>query len=230
MSLVEIIALNEEDARMAEAFGADRLELVAAMGEGGLTPSYGTIKTVVKSVSIPVMVMVRPHSNSFVYRKEEWNALKEDIKAIQDIGAAGIVFGAITENKVVDFELLAMVLDEARGLAVAFHRAIDEADTFGQYLSLCQSPFHVDRVLSSGGKPTAVTGLETLKAMIKESQKSLSNPIIMPGSGLSLDNIGYVHEQLQAAEYHFGSAVRVDGTFQNQIQEEKVKRISEIVK
>jgi copper homeostasis protein len=230
MSLIEIIALNEEDAKIAEAYGADRIELVSAIGEGGLTPSYGTIKTVVQSVRIPVMVMVRPHSYSFVYRKNEWNTIREDIKMIQELGAAGIVFGALTEKRAIDFELLATVLKEARGLSVTFHRAIDETNSLELYQSLCHSPIHVDRVLTSGGESTAIKGIETLKCMVKESVQLPSCPIIMPGAGLSLENIGYVHEHLQAAEYHFGSAVRIDGDFRNQLQRDKIQRIKETIK
>ena len=230
MSLIEVIALNSEDAVTAEAHGADRLELVSAIGEGGLTPSYGIIKTVVRSVSIPVMVMARPHSFSFSYRKEEWNAIKEDIKVIQDLGAAGIVFGAITENQTVDMELLQMVLEEARGLSVTFHRAIDEGNTMEIYRELCQSSLFIDRILTSGGKPTVLAGLERLKGLIMESEKVRSAPAIMPGSGLTLDNIAHVHKQLHALEYHFGSAIRIEGNFRNSIQGNKIEQIREIVR
>jgi copper homeostasis protein len=227
MSLVEIIVLNEEDGRTAEFFGADRLELVSAIGEGGLTPSFGTIKTVVQSVKIPVMVMVRPHSKSFVYRKDEWDAIKENIKIIRELGAAGIVFGALTEKLNVDFELLTMVLEEAKELSVTFHRAIDESNPLEIYQSLCQSQYQVERILTSGGKSVALAGIETLKGMVKESQQSPNSPIIMPGSGLSINNIGYIHNIVQAQEYHFGSAVRIDGSFRNLINGAEIKRIKD---
>ncbi|MCL6572127.1 MAG: copper homeostasis protein CutC [Bacillus sp. (in: Bacteria)] len=227
MSLVEIIVLNEEDGRTAEAYGADRLELVSAIDEGGLTPSFGKIKMVVQSVEIPVMVMVRPHSYSFVYQKEEWNSIKEEIKIIQELGAAGIVFGALTNKQTVDFELLAMVKEEAKELSVTFHRAIDETDPLVIYKALCQSPYHVDRILTSGGKPVALAGIENLKSMVIESQQAINSPIIMPGSGLSLNNIGYIHNVVQAQEYHFGSAVRFDGNFSNPIDGDELQRIKD---
>ncbi|CRK82026.1 copper homeostasis protein CutC [Neobacillus massiliamazoniensis] len=230
MSLVEIIVLNDEDARIAEANGADRLELVSAMGEGGLTPSFGTIKTVVNAVNIPVMVMVRPHSYSFVYGKQEWMAIREDIRVIRELGAAGIVFGAITEKKAIDFDMLAMVLEEAKGLDVTFHRAIDQPNALTLYQMLCQSPFKVNSVLTSGGEPTAMEGIETLQRMIKESQHSSNYPVIMPGSGLSPANIETIHQELHASEYHFGSAVRIDGDFRNPIQGDKIRRIKDLVK
>ncbi|EKN69768.1 copper homeostasis protein [Neobacillus bataviensis LMG 21833] len=225
MSKVEIIVLNEEDAKTAEAYGADRLELVSAMTEGGLTPSYGIIKTVVQSVKIPVMVMVRPHSFSFVYRNDEWVAIREDIKIMKELGAAGIVFGAINNQQKVDFDMLSMVLEEAKGLSVTFHRAIDETNSLEAYQSLCHSSYKVDRILTSGGKPAAHEGLDILKRMIEESQKSANSPTIMPGSGLSANNIEYIHDQLHAAEYHFGSAVRIDGDFSNRINGVEIEKV-----
>ncbi|QCJ41352.1 copper homeostasis protein CutC [Bacillus sp. S3] len=229
MSKVEIIVLNDEDAKTAEAYGADRLELVSAMTEGGLTPSYGIIKTVVQSVKIPVMVMVRPHSFSFMYRKDEWGAIRQDIQAVKQLGAAGIVFGALTEKQSIDFDMLAMVVEEAKGLSVTFHRAIDETNPIVTYQSLCQSPYHVDRILTSGAKPTAKEGLDSLKKMIEESKKSANYPAIMPGSGLSTENIQSIHGQLQAAEYHFGSAVRIGGDFRNRINGDEIQKINRMV-
>ncbi len=229
MSLVEVIVLKQEDAQAAESNGADRLELVSAMSEGGLTPSYGTIKTVVKSVTIPVMVMIRPHSYSFVYRKKEWDAMKEDIKMVKELGAAGIVFGALTDHKTVDNELLAMVVEEAKGLSVTFHRAIDETDPLETYKSLCQSPFKMDRILTSGGKRSAPEALDTIQKMIAVSQETQSHPIIIPGAGLNLDNIEFIHKKLRAKEYHFGSAVRIDGDFNNRICGDAIQRIKSLV-
>ncbi|MEH7351986.1 copper homeostasis protein CutC [Neobacillus drentensis] len=229
MSKVEIIVLNGEDARTAEANGADRLELVSAIAEGGLTSSYGIIKTVVESVKIPVMVMVRPHSYSFVYRKDEWDAIREDIKVIKELGAAGIVFGALTEKQTVDFDLLSMVLEEAKGLSITFHRAIDETDSLEVYKSLCLSPYHVNRILTSGGKPKVQEGLDSLKRMMEESQKSGDRPTILPGSGLSANNIANIHEQLKAAEYHFGSAVRIGGDFRNRINGDEIQKIKKMI-
>ena len=43
-ALLEVIATTVADARLAAQAGANRLELVTAMGEGGLTPSLGLIE------------------------------------------------------------------------------------------------------------------------------------------------------------------------------------------
>jgi copper homeostasis protein len=229
MSKIEVIVLNEEDAKIAEAYGADRLELVSAISEGGLTPSYGTIKRVTNSVDIPVMVMIRPHSFSFVYRKEEWEVIKEDIKVVRELGAAGIVFGALTEEKSVDFELLSMVVEEARGLSITFHRAIDESNPIKQYHALCRSPQKIDRVLTSGGKPTVSEGLDMLHNLVKDSMNGTEKPVILPGSGLTINNIELIHQRLQAEEYHFGSGLRKERDFRQSIDGELLQKIKSIV-
>ena len=46
--------------------GGDRVELVAALTEGGLAPSYALIENALKAVRIPVNVMIRPHAKSFL--------------------------------------------------------------------------------------------------------------------------------------------------------------------
>ena len=52
--LLEVIATTVADARLAAQAGANRLELVTAMGEGGLTPSVGLIEAVVAAVENPL--------------------------------------------------------------------------------------------------------------------------------------------------------------------------------
>ncbi|RXD24785.1 copper homeostasis protein CutC, partial [Acinetobacter baumannii] len=69
-----------------EECGADRIELVSALTEGGLTPSYAIIESVVKSVKIPVNVMVRHHAKSFNYSNEEVDLMIRDIEIIKSLG------------------------------------------------------------------------------------------------------------------------------------------------
>lgn len=44
--LLEVIATTLEDARIAAAAGADRIELIASQEEGGLTPSLDLIQQI----------------------------------------------------------------------------------------------------------------------------------------------------------------------------------------
>ncbi|WP_339834654.1 copper homeostasis protein CutC [Paenibacillus sp. FSL R7-0272] len=125
--ILEVIALDAADAQAAEQGGADRIELVSAMSEGGLTPSYGQIEQVVSKVSIPVYVMIRPHSRSFCYSANDLQAMIQDIRVARELGAAGIVIGALTDEGEVDRSFLQTCLLSAQGMGVTFHRAIDSS-------------------------------------------------------------------------------------------------------
>ncbi|SCZ08155.1 CutC family protein [Paenibacillus polysaccharolyticus] len=124
---LEVIAVDAVDAQAAEQGGADRIELVSAMNEGGLTPSYGQIEQVVSKVSIPVYVMIRPHSRSFCYSADDLRAMIQDIRVARELGAAGIVIGALTDEGEVDRSFLQTCLLSAQGMGVTFHRAIDSS-------------------------------------------------------------------------------------------------------
>ena len=83
--LLEIIASTVDDCLAAESGGADRIELCAAIGTGGLTPSLGTLIEAKKRVRIPLMAMVRPRSGGFCYSEANFAAMQRD--AVASAGA-----------------------------------------------------------------------------------------------------------------------------------------------
>ncbi|MFS0783283.1 copper homeostasis protein CutC [Bacillus sp. 1P06AnD] len=222
--ILECIVQNEKDAIQAERIGVNRLELVSAISEGGLTPSYGIIKRVVENVSIPVQVMIRPHNYGFEYDESDWYAIREDILALEALGAKGIVFGCL-KNGEVDQELLEKVIQTAPGFDITFHRAFDELHHQADGLEvLCQYSSHIRRILTSGGKKDAVTGREQLQQLMTLSDV-WRGPKILVGSGLQPTNIAELHSFLHADEYHFGTGVRIDGTLANGFDEDKVQTV-----
>ncbi|TDQ41049.1 copper homeostasis protein CutC [Aureibacillus halotolerans] len=223
--MLEVIVLLPEDARQAEAAGADRLELVTAMPEGGLTPSYSVIEAVVHAVTIPVRVMIRPHSRSFTYTEEEKELMKRDLSHAIELGAEGIVIGALTREGDIDSAFMQEVIAIADGAAITFHRAIDAArDPLTAYQQLAALG-EIQTVLTSGGGQTVADGLDTLKAM-----SACDGPEILLGSGLTIDNIAQVHSVLQGQHYHIGSAARVDGSFANGIDANAIHRFKETIR
>lgn len=122
--IIEVITDSKHDSIIAEQVGAHRIELITGYQEGGLTPSYGLIEGVCQSVTIPVNVMIRPHSRSFCYTEEELKMMAQDIKICKELGAAGVVFGAITEDKRVDEHALNYLISATKGLDITFHRAL----------------------------------------------------------------------------------------------------------
>lgn len=204
--VLEVIATCIEDALAAEASGADRLELITAITEGGLTPGIGLIEQVAKAVNIPVFVMVRPHSRSFVYSKNDILTMAAEIRAIAVSGASGVVLGALTPEGRIDEQALETLLPLTNGLQVTFHRAFDELeDQIDGLRTLSKYP-QITRVLTSAGPGPAMEAIPAMQGLVAES---LGGSIkILAGSGLKPQGIKTFIEQTGVTEVHFGSAVR----------------------
>lgn len=207
--LLEVIATTVADARLAAAAGANRLELVTAMGEGGLTPSLGLIEAVVNAVGIPVNVIVRPHSRSFVFDADDYAVMLRDIRAIAAAGANGIVIGMLNEAGEIDRDGLARVIDAADGLAITFHRAFDETRDLPHALDVLLGFDAVTNVLTSGGTPSVLQAEDTVRALVR--QAAGSHCTVLAGAGLTVDAIAGFVRSTQVEAVHFGSGVRVGG-------------------
>ncbi|SDC28705.1 copper homeostasis protein [Paenibacillus sp. UNCCL117] len=204
--ILEVIATCMDDALKAEEHGANRLELITAITEGGLTPGIGLVQQVVRSVRIPVHVMVRPHSRSFVYDRHDVETMKAEIQAIAATGAAGIVIGALTLEGRIDEAALEALLPWAKGLQVTFHRAFDELeDQLDGLNTLLRYP-QITRVLTSGGLKPAPEAAPEIRKLVEAARGSSLR--ILAGSGLTPEGIEDFIEQTGVTEVHFGSAVR----------------------
>lgn len=223
--MLEVIVQNGKEAVQAEKFGANRIELVAAIDEGGLTPSYGTIKQVMASVSIPVQVMIRPHSYHYFYNKGDLEIIHEDIRNVLNLGGTGIVVGVLNKDNTINEQVLEDIVDTFPQLDITFHRAFDEVPSQNEaYQILIKYRNNVKRVLTSGGVNSCFRGKKMLRDLV-HTAKRLNGPKILPGAGLSPTNIQDIHHVVNADQYHFGKAVRVDQSFMNEYDEASFKLI-----
>ncbi|MCC5892748.1 copper homeostasis protein CutC [Exiguobacterium sp.] len=212
--MIEVIVTTLKEAKQAERYGADRLELIADMKAGGTTPSFGTIRNVIEQASIPVHVMIRPHADSFVYNEEDEETLLADIGLCRELGVDGIVFGALTPDRRIDERLLGEVIKHKGDMALTFHRAIDETEDLVASIRLLNEYPEVTHVLSSGGKKTALEGLDVLRAM-----REVAEMIVLPGAGITPLNVEDLIRPLDVASVHVGNGVRTDGL----LDESKIK-------
>jgi len=156
---------------------------------------------------------------------KEWEIIKEDIQIIKELGAAGIVFGCLTEDGKIDEELLLKVINISEGLGITFHRAFDElSDQEEAYQTLSAYSGAVERILTSGGAEKAEHGIEQLQKLMALKTKH-KGPEILVGSGLNVHNIKHIHHFIQANEYHFGSGVRVNQSFKQSIDGDTIQKI-----
>ncbi|WDH74710.1 copper homeostasis protein CutC [Exiguobacterium marinum] len=205
---IEVIVTTLSEAIQAEHFGADRLELIADMGNGGVTPSFGTIRNVVEHVSIPVHVMIRPHTRSFHYNEDDVETMLADIGLCRELGVDGIVFGALTKDGAIDERILGEVIKHKGEMTLTFHRAFDASrDVFESIEVLNEYP-EVDILLTSGGAKTAIEGIEVLSRL-----KEQAGMAILPGSGITFKTMPSLQERLVVDMVHIGNGVRTDGQF-----------------
>lgn len=196
---IENCAGSAESARRAQLGGAYRIELCAGLPEGGTTPSYGEILATRRAVDIQLNVIIRPRAGDFLYSPLEVEAMLSDIQMAHQLGVDGIVVGCLTPEGEVDKPLLRRFVEASAGLPVTFHRAID----------VCRDPARAlediieagcARVLTSGGKATALEGAETIAQLVRQAGDRI---IIMPGAGVTPENIAELARRTDAREFHF---------------------------
>lgn len=221
--LLEVIATTVADARRAAQAGADRLELITAMGEGGLTPSVGLIEAVVAAVDIPVNVIVRPHSRSFVFDADDYAVMLRDMRAVAAAGANGLVIGMLTPQGEIDREGLKRAVDAADGCAITFHRAFDETRDLRKALDVLLGFDAVTNVLTSGGKPSVLQAEEMIRALVR--QAAGSHCTVLAGAGLTVDAVAGFVQATGVKAVHFGSGLRVDGNGMAPLDTQRVARV-----
>jgi copper homeostasis protein len=221
--LLEVIATTVADARAAAQAGADRLELVTAMGEGGLTPSVGLIEAVVSAVDVPVNVIVRPHSRSFVYDTDDYTVMLRDIRAVKAAGANGIVIGMLDAQHAIDREGLARACEAADGLAITFHRAFDETRDLREALDVLLDFEAVTNVLTSGGKPSVLNAQATIRELVRQADGS--HCTVLAGAGLTVEAVADFVNKTHVEAVHFGSGVRMNSNGLAPVDPAKVAQV-----
>ncbi len=197
--IIEVCANSAQSCVEAEAGGAARVELCAAIPEGGTTPSYGEIKTAQELTShIDINIIIRPRGGDFLYTEAEIKSMLYDIEMAKQLKVHGVVFGCLTAEGDVDVALLKRLVEAAKPLSITFHRAFD----------VCRDPFVAleqiieagcDRILTSGQEKDAVTGIPLLAELVKRAAGRI---IIMPGCGVREDNIARIESETGATEFH----------------------------
>lgn len=203
---LEVIAFDIQSCQLAADNGADRIELCANPHEGGTTPSYGMMKAARKSTHVQVFPIIRPRGGDFLYTQEEFDAMKDDIKAAQDIGCEGVVIGILNKDGGIDLEKCKELIALSKGLEVTFHRAFDRVKdpnvSLEQIIAMgCK------RILTSGLKPTAIEGIDTLKSLVSQADGRIK---IMPGSGVRADNIVQLAKDTGAICFHSSARKTLD--------------------
>jgi copper homeostasis protein len=201
-ALLEISLETAENAAAAERGGANRIELCSATAVGGLTPSESLMAATRARVKIPIFAMIRPRPGDFVYSWEEFEAMRASMEIAKRMRMDGVVLGLLTNERRVDVSRTRELVDVSKrmGMGVTFHRAIDEsADLLEALEGIIETG--AERILTSGGKPTALDGSDLIAELVARSKGRIA---ILPGAGIHADNVQEVARSTGAGEFHSG--------------------------
>ena len=202
---LEVIAFDTASCRIAQEAGADRIELCANPLEGGTTPSHGMIRKARTIATIQLFPIIRPRGGDFVYTDDEFDVMKQDVLYCKEVGCDGVVIGLLKKDGTVDVERTSQLVQLAYPLGVTFHRAIDHSVNMEEALEAIIS-CGCERILTSGGKPTAPEGAEKIAQLIKLADGRID---IMPGSGIRSGNIVELAKATGARVFHSSARVNL---------------------
>lgn len=201
---LEVCVDTIEGATTAAQNGADRIELCAALSEGGLTPSLGLMAAAAQ-LPVPAYAMIRPRSGDFQYSPLEKSLMLQDVQAAEDAGLAGIVIGATNEARELDQSFLMEALS-GTGLKATLHRAIDTVDNYDLAVDAAIE-LGFERILTSGKALKADQGLDCLARAVERAKDRI---FIMAGSGVNAQNAAHILSQTSVNELHASCTVLGD--------------------
>lgn len=202
---LEVIAFNIQSVLLAQHSGAHRIELCDNPEEGGTTPGFGTIKTARAHTSLQLFPIIRPRGGDFLYSDEEFEIMKRDVLLCKELGCDGVVIGLLQSDGSIDKKRTSILTEAAYPLGVTFHRAFDRvANPFEALEEVINCG--CERILTSGLKPTAPEGIETIAQLIHQANERIE---IMPGSGVRAGNIAALAKATQATAFHSSARKKI---------------------
>ena len=196
--VLELAVFSVEAALAAIKAGAHRIEFCENPSEGGTTPSYGSLKTLISKTDIPIFPIIRPRGGDFLYSDAEFESIKSDLLLVKELGYPGAVIGLLNEDGSIDIKRTKELVKLAAPMEITFHRAFDR----------CNDPFKglediiatgCKRILTSGQFPNVSDALALVKELV---DKAAGRIIILPGSGVRANNARKIIDATGAREIH----------------------------
>lgn len=213
MILLEACSNSVRSSIEAQKGGAARIELCDNLIEGGTTPSLSQIELSRKYLHIKLYPIIRPRGGDFLYTDIEFETMKLDIHHCGKAKCDGIVIGILNADGTVDKERNRELISIAHSykMGVTFHRAFDRCKDLKEALEDIIE-LGCERILTSGGHKTALEGKEVIRDLIIQADNRIT---IMPGSGITENNIGELVEATGLKEFHgsFRSRYKSDMKF-----------------
>ena len=197
-AFLEIACFNLNSCIIAEKSGAHRIEFCSNYKSGGVTPNDNDIIEIKNKIRIPVHVIIRPRGGNFIYTEGEIEEMKRSILLCKQNNIDGVVFGVLHSNQTVNELQCKELIELAKPMKAVFHRAIDQVTVLEQGIQkLIELGF--DGVLTSGGKESALSGIENLKKLQSKYGDKIQ---IIAGGGIRSTNINTIRSASGCQFYH----------------------------
>ena len=203
----ELCVESLEAARVAEAGGADQVELCAGLTQGGVAPSAELMRATVRAVSIPVSVLIRPRDGSFHFTAGEFDLMRQQIDEAGQAGAAAVAVGALLSNGRVDVARTRELVERAAPMKATFHRAFDGTPDLLEALEDVIAT-GANCLLTSGGQADVLSGVDWIARVRERAGDRLE---VMAGGGLRLDNLAEVVRRTGVSMLHSSLIRRTGG-------------------
>lgn len=198
MPLIEACVDSYASCKAAYLGGADRLELCAHLVIGGTTPSPALFRQVARDIPVKTNVLIRPRFGDFLYSEAEMEQMCEEIRMFRELGANGVVIGALTPDGDLDMEKMRRLMDCAGTMDVTLHRAFDMTrDPFQTLEEAVQLGCRT--ILTSGQQKDALAGAELLGELFRRADGRID---IMAGCGVKKWNIQEIHDRTGIVVFH----------------------------
>lgn len=205
IKVLEVIVSSLDDAIEAEEGGADRLEVVRDLDQGGLTPSSALVRQITSRIKIPVRVMLRENTSMALLNSTELQTLCRKASELATLGVDGLVMGFVLDGTV-DLVALKTVAETVPQLKITFHRAFDILPDPIQTIRSLKTIPQVDRILTTGGPGS----WPARKLRLHYWQRYAAPEItILAGAGLMDTVITDLRRDQQIREIHIGRAARI---------------------
>jgi len=199
--------MSVEEAQEAQRGGADRLEIVRDLDQGGLTPALDTVRAIRAAVDLPLRVMVRETADYKMHGPEDLARMREAAAAFGALRVDGLVVGFERAGES-DLESVRAILEAAPRTRATFHRAFEALDDPIAAIESLRSLPQIDRILTNGGD-----GPWEEKAKRMEAWRQAAKPeiAILAGGGLDLVALQRLQRATGLTEFHIGTAARANG-------------------
>ncbi|WP_260703672.1 copper homeostasis protein CutC [Edaphobacter flagellatus] len=203
--MLEIIASSAEEARIAAAAGASRIELAIDLNQGGLTPPATMVRETLDTVSIPVRVMLRENRGFGILNQDELASMVRKARELDAMKIDGLVLGFI-RNGGLDLDAVNAITAAAPNTRITFHNALERTVSPTGTLKALRSIPQIDTVLVHGSGTTPEARTQSLREYAHLWQDDHRKLLV---NGYPISELHTLRSQNPfIQQFHLGSQVR----------------------